>query len=498
MKKVGIVIISILFILSIAAGGFGYYYSKNGNSKNPNNTMVDSELKEYFNKVGKKYDNIYTAKNTELKDFNFDKDTEKLFMDNFIIENLEYSDFSDSDTTEKYVDQNLIDNWLFAYIVNNQNINEACFSKDILTNAYEKIFNKKDVAIEKIFNDNEITNNYVCYSKKNSDIKEYNYKEANKLNSNDEDNMVVSYYEIKNNQDETYNIGINVNGSINSVYAYNNYQEKNKIEDIIKDREFDKQTEVGGSYTGSALGSVNYLKEKGSYDLENEVNVSLNSGKLTFKHNNKTATVSVNNIKEVVLDGDAMTQRGDYKIYFLNNSGELYYYNEAPYDGDDKTLATRVKNYKKMSLDKKAKNFVFRRNESNEYYETPDYYSVSEVLLKLEDNTLYSIKNNKVVDYLVSSNNNVNIYKNNDIENNNKKLSYKFKSILDLENFTIWGDIDYFVTEDDYLYDIANNKLVTNSKINKIYKSNEDACDYTYLITFENNETFGIEGYRCS
>ena len=34
----------------------------------------------------------------------------------------------------------------------------------------------------------------------------------------------------------------------------------------------------------------------------------------------KTATVSVNNIKEVVLDGDAMTQRGDYKIYFLNNS----------------------------------------------------------------------------------------------------------------------------------------------------------------------------------
>ncbi len=493
MKKAGIIItIVILLLISGFASVMAYYYLTN----NTNDTVVDSELKEYFDKVGKKYKNIYTTENTTIKDFNFDT-SKDLFMNNFILENLEFFDFSDSFDTEKYRNQSLIDNWLFVYIVDDNNIKDACFSKELLTTAYKKIFNE-EVEIEKIFNDNEITNHYVCYSKKDSDIKEYKYKEAKILNTTDEDDLIVSYYELKDNKNEIHNIGISVSGSINNVYMYNDYQEKNSLETIIKDREFDKQTEVGGSYSGSGLGSVNYLKDKGTYEFENEVTMTLSNGKITFKHNNKEEILSIQNIKEVALDGESMTQSGNYNIYFITTSGELYYYNEIPYDGDDKTLKERVKNYKKISLNKNAKNFVFRRNEINEYYENPDSYNVSEVLVKLSDNTLYSIKNNKVITYLVSSNDDVNIYKNNEIEIKNKKLSYKFKSILDMENFTIWGYIEYFVTEDNYLYDVTNNKLVSSSKINNIYKSNEENCDYSYLVTFENNESVSISGYRCS
>ena len=448
--------------------------------------------------MGKNYSNIYTVENTELQDFNFDEETKKLFMDNFIVENLEYSDFSDSK------DQNLIKNWLFVYITNDNSVNEACFSKDLLTIAYEKMFDKKDVNIENLFNDNEMTNNYICYNKKKSDIKEYNYKEAQILNSNDEDNSIASYYEIKDNKDKEYYISVDMNAYIPNIHAYEEYKEKAKIEDIIKDREFDKQTEVGGSYTGSAWANIDYLKDKGSYEYgaSAEINVTLNNGKLIFKQENKEVTVPVENIKEVVFDGESMTQGGNYKIYFLNSLGELYYYDEEPYEGShyvDKnnrnvyiTLEAAVESYKKIQTDKKLENFVFRRNESGEYQK------VLEILLKQEDDTLYSIKNNKTVDYLITSNNNVTIYENNAVEIKNKIINYKFKSFYDIEPFTYFGDIDYFITEDDYLYDVDKNKLVTNSKIDKIYKSNEELCAYSYLITFENKETVSIDGYRCA
>ena len=419
-------------------------------------------------------------------------------MDNFIIENLEYSDFSDSFDTENYKNKDLIKNWLFVYMVKNQNINEACFSKDLLANAYEKVFEKELDNIDNLFNETEITDNYVCYSKKNSDIKEYKYKEAKNLKSNNEGNL-ISYYQIEDNKNETYYIGIRIDKTINSIYSYNEYKENNIIKDIIKDREFNKQTEVGESYSGSGFATVNYLKEKGSYELENEEIITLNNGKLTFKQKNNEETVPVKNIKEVVLDGEGMTQNGKYEIYFLDNSGEVYYYDEIPYEGEvnkegkniNVTLKETIKNYKKINLDKKAKNFVFRRNEINKNYK------VLEILLKLEDNTMYSIKNNKVVDYLLSSTNNISIFKNNNVEKDSNEINYKFKSVFDMESFIAWGSLDYFITQEDYLYDTNSNKLITNSKIDKIYKSNEESCDYSYLITFENKETFGLEIYRC-
>ena len=221
MKKVGIIIISILLILSVSASGIGYYYGTNNKMENNNTTdktenQIDNELEEYFNKVSKKYDNIYTIENTELQDFNFDKETEKLFMDNFIIENLEDFDFGVSYELEKVPNQDLIKNWLFVYIVKDQNINEACFSKELLINTYEKIFGIKDITLEKIFNESEITSNYVCYSKKTSDIKEYKYKEVKKINSNDEDNSIIPYYEIKDNKDKIHYISID-------IYTYDNF-----------------------------------------------------------------------------------------------------------------------------------------------------------------------------------------------------------------------------------------------------------------------------------
>ncbi len=511
MKKVGIIIISILLILSVSASGIGYYYGTNNKMENNNTTdktenQIDNELEEYFNKVSKKYDNIYTIENTELQDFNFDKETEKLFMDNFIIENLEDFDFGVSYELEKVPNQDLIKNWLFVYIVKDQNINEACFSKELLINTYEKIFGIKDITLEKIFNESEITSNYVCYSKKTSDIKEYKYKEVKKINSNDEDNSIIPYYEIKDNKDKIHYISIDIytydNNFIDFIYSYNAYEEKAKIEDIIEDKEFDKEGYIHlGLRSSSDIEGVEYLKESVSYELESGgLNIKLDDGKLIFKQNNKEATVPVKNIKEVVLDGETMTKL-DYEVYFFNDLGELYYYDEIPYEGqvykEDKyinvTLKKTVKNYKKvLTLDKKIKNFVFKVNDSDEY----DY--VLEILLKLEDDTLYSIKNNKEVDYLISLPNDVTLYKNKDVKINNKIINYKFKSLYDVESFTDLGYIDYFITEDDYLYDVDKNKLVTNSKVDKIYKQKEsNNCYYNYLIDLENKETIGIAYKKC-
>ena len=68
-----------------------------------------------------------------------------------------------------------------------------------------------------------------------------------------------------------------------------------------------------------------------------------------------------------------------------------------------------------------------------------------------------------------------------------------------MEAFTYFGDINYFVTKDNYLYDIDSNKLISNNKVDKIYKSNDtENCNYNYLIIFDNNETAGIGSYRCS
>ena len=486
MKKTILILISILLVLSVSASIFGYYYS---NKKDNNNTIpsvtADNELKEYFKKIGKTYDKIYTSENIELKNFTFDKEIEKSFMDNFIIENLEYSDFNDSGL-EKYKNQSLIDNWLFAYIVTDENVNEACFSKELLINTYEKIFNRENVIIEKIFNDNEITDNYVCYSKKKSDVKEYNHKEAKALNTDDN---VISYYEIKDNKDKIHYISVDIdsdedNINISNIYSYNIYQEKTKIEDMIKDREFDKKgyVYVGNSNGTLNHGEVNYIKENGSYELENGEIITLNNGKLIFKEENKQVTVPIENIKEVIINGKDVQQL-DYEIYFFNNLGELYYYDKLPYEYT--TLEDSVKNYKKiLTLDKKIKNFVFR------VYDLDEYDNVLEILLKLEDNTLYSIKNNKKVDYLVSLLNDVKIYENKDVEIKNKIIDYKFKSLYDIQPFINYGY--------NYLYDVDKNKLVSNSKIDEIYKSNEEFCDYSYLVTFENKETVGIGSNRCS
>ena len=512
MRKVGITIISILLILSVTASGIGYYYSinkTNDNKEENNNTtdktenQLDSELEEYFNKVGKKYDNIYTVENTELQDFTFDKETEKLLMDNFIIENLEDYYFGNSFESVKVPNQDLMKNWLFVYIVKNQNINEACFSEALLVSALYKMFYNRpnNVTIYDIFNENENTGHFVCYSKKKSDIKEYKYKEVKTINYDDED--IISYYEIKDNKDEIHRISFDIyenddNKQISGIYSYNVYEEKNKLENIIKDREFDKKGNIDvGASGGAGWKTVNYIKENGSYELENAgVNITLNDGKLIFKQKNKEVTVPVENIKGVVLDGEDMTQL-NYEIYFFNDLGELYYYDKVPYEYTDEDeniiLENEVKKYKKIvTLDKKIKNFVFRVNDSDEY----DY--VLEILLKLEDNTLYSIKNNKEVDYLVSLLNDVKIYENKDVEINNKIIDYKFKSLYDIQSFTNHGYIDYFITEDDYLYDVDKNKLVNNSKIDKIYKQNYIyTCDYNYLITFENKESVSIASSIC-
>ena len=73
MKKTILILISILLVLSVSASIFGYYYS---NKKDNNNTIpsvtADNELKEYFKKIGKTYDKIYTSENIELKSFPFD------------------------------------------------------------------------------------------------------------------------------------------------------------------------------------------------------------------------------------------------------------------------------------------------------------------------------------------------------------------------------------------------------------------------------------------
>ena len=515
MRKVGIILISILLVLSITASGIGYYYSinkTNDNKEENNNTdkteeIIDNELEEYFNKIGKKYNNIYTVENTELKDFVFDNETEKLLMDNFIIENLE-EDFKDYDSLE-VLNIDLIKNWLFAYIVRNQNINEACFSKELLINTYEKIFDE-----------NEITDNYVCYSKKKSDIKEYKQKHIKLKNfeSNIADMSYLdtehSYYELKDNKNQMHYIDINpfyestsedVN-SIDEIDVYDEYNERYKIEDIISDRVMDKVSNVKDSYFKDdtrLYANTHFIDKNGEY-LFNDYNnfkIIFNNGKVIFNQDGKDFSIPLNNIKKIYVE--ELNYGEGYitylRIYLLNELGEVYYYDENSFSFNKyefTNLEASLNNYKKINLDNKVVDFVFKIIDDIRF----DSDNVIEMLLKLEDNTLYSLKNNKVVDYLVDLPNNITIYKNKDVEINNKKIDYKFGILCDSNLLEYSANINYFITEDNYLYDVNNNKLVNDSKIDKIYKTNEITCNeqhcfYYFIINFANSESIGIQGY---
>ncbi len=533
MKKIVIIVISILLVLSITASGIGYYYSinktndnkeENNNSTDKTEEIIDNELEEYFNKIGKKYNNIYTTENTELKDFTFDKETEKLFMDNFIIENLEEY-FIDYDSLE-VLNKDLIKNWLFAYIVRNQNINEACFSKELLINTYEKIFDEKD-AIEKIFNENEITDNYVCYSKKKSDIKEYKQKhiELKNLGSNitnlSDLNTELTYYELKNNKNQIYYIGINLfdyesvsdlntdvyerHIGISDIDVYEEYKDRYKIEDIIIDREFDKVGNIEYSYLiddtrfYAYTHFINSNGESSFNDFDN-IKMTLNNGKVMLNQSGKDFLIPLDNVKKVYIEEFYIEDFITYlRIYLLNELGEVYYYDENSFSFDKskfKNLESSLNNYKKVELDNKVKDFVFKIIDDTRF----DSDNIIEILLKLEDDTLYSIRNNKTINYLVNLPNNIIIYKNKDVEINNKTISYKFGTLYDPKLLWYNANINYFITEDNYLYDVNKNKLLNDSKIDKIYKTNEIGCDeercyYYFIINFVNSESIGILGF---
>ena len=430
-------------------------------------------------------------------------------MDNLILGDLQYTDFGDDPEYSKYTIYNnnatkdIIKNWLFVYVVKDQNINEACFSKELLTNAYKNIFDNENVEIDKIFNENELTNNYICYSKKESDIKEYKSLQI-KYSDGELDN---SYYEIIDNSGKTIDIEMDNRKYVNSISIFQEaeYNKDNEIKNLInkyvKDREFDKSEIV--EWIGES--HIHFLKGNDTYDLGNgeEKNViTLNNGKMIVELKDKKVTVPINNIKEVILDGKDKSYelRGNH-FYILTEEGEVYYYDSigegeiTDDNGKTKniTLEESVKNYKKIKVDKKVKNFVFKRVESdyNMENETLKREILMEILFKLEDDTLYSIKNNKVVDYLLDSKyDKTTFYENGDVAINNKKIKYKYKSFLNIEHFKMYGGQDYFITEDDYLYDVENNKLVNNSKIDKIYVSSigDQLYEYTYLIVFKNKE----------
>lgn len=69
------------------------------------------------------------------------------------------------------------------------------------------------------------------------------------------------------------------------------------------------------------------------------------------------------------------------------------------------------------------------------------------------------------------------------IEINNKEIGYKMKTRI-RDEYVI-----YIITEENYLYFVNDNKLISNSKISSILSSNKDGIEY-YIVLFEDESKY--------
>ncbi len=190
VKKVGIIIISILLILSVGASGIGYYYNSNrNNDKIENNNEIEDN--KTTNEEDNKNENNDSTNNTIITDECSYESLPKKYSEELEnackINNRKYINIYYYDYTFKkgeaydksYIDDINIDN---AFLLKNEKISNeekgntlmllinngtlGCYLKNILLNFYNKETNSSETNIDKFFPNAEITENFICINKK--------------------------------------------------------------------------------------------------------------------------------------------------------------------------------------------------------------------------------------------------------------------------------------------------------------------------------------------
>lgn len=202
------------------------------------------------------------------------------------------------------------------------------------------------------------------------------------------------------------------------------------------------------------------------------------NGKIVYSFNNNKANIyqEIDDVKEIKYD--FIDCKGSLYIFVITNNDEIWYKSNMNYSSDEETNSSFIK------LKGKYKDVESLLLHSDTCGATVIY------LAKDDNDNYYNIENETLFEkhiYYINDNLNFMIMDNRDVYFDNKKATVLF-------NFGLYEIVEdkmqYFVSSDNYLYDL-NLKKYSNSKIKAIMYKNISTNKYelnNFIIIFEDGK----------
>lgn len=202
------------------------------------------------------------------------------------------------------------------------------------------------------------------------------------------------------------------------------------------------------------------------------------NGKIVYSFNNNKANIyqEIDDVKEIKYN--FIDCKGSLYIFVITNNDEIWYKSNTNYSSDEETNSSFIK------LKGKYKDVESLLLHSDTCGATVIY------LAKDDNDNYYNIENETLFEkniYYINDNLNFKIMDNRDVYFDNKKTTVLF-------NFGLYEIVEdkmqYFVSSDNYLYDL-NLKKYSNSKIKAIMYKNTSTNKYelnNFIIIFEDGK----------
>ena len=322
--------------------------------------------------------------------------------------------------------------------------------EDINSDLFTQNVDSKDIIdINKIFDQTEIKNNFIC-------IKDIQSNEV----------LNASPYYLLNNRNI---IKIDIDNLKLSVSNINEYTSNEASENATL-------LDINNTNTNALLNKEFYSVNTNDYKV-----VLFGYAEYKFKHSNDKIELkegevyytSKSNKKLLAKDIDKVflhenEENEEYDMYLLDKNGDMYK------QSSDSNLK-----YEKIDTEDKFVN-VYIINDGTTVAQTPDgkiYDLYESKFIDTYERKVYDENDYSKVKYVLKVDLNDNtIYK------DNKDTNYKLKYSFD----------NYILTTDNYLYKISDGKLLSNNKVKEIYTESiqldKDNSVSRLYITYDNNE----------
>ncbi len=284
-----------------------------------------------------------------------------------------------------------------------------------------------------------------------------NYKNTNSNTNNSDNNRVQTIEErieeLKNaGYEEVITNNININTELNNNEIIRSFDTTNGLEKL-----YEGTSKKYDNFTINLKDGIVVFNDNENQELKKEINV--------------------NNIRNVYITD--LTCGGEVDLILLDVNGKIYVLN---------SLNTN------STLNELVLDGIQNITSTNTYIDILqwkqgiDTCSVEYKIVGIaSDENMYFIDSNEIVDTkeLYTTLNNINnsqdikLYLNRDIEINGVIESYKLKMLVGNK---------YILTSDDYLYNIENNNLINDKKVQLILK-NESNNLTKYVIIFNDNNS---------